>query len=67
MLDKPVTAQEAAHCGFVNGIITDLNNEDFWPDITKIPALTKLLATDARTLINCKELMNAARDNARLE
>ena len=54
-------------CGFVNAIITDLNSTDHWPDLSKIPALTKLLATDYRTLVNCKELLNAAKDHARIE
>ena len=67
MLDKPVSAQEAVQCGFANGIITDLNGTDHWPDLSKIPTLAKLCATDARTLVNCKELINAARDNARIE
>ena len=66
MLDEPVTAQEAVDCGFANGIISDLNN-DHWPDLGKIPALHKLAATDYRTLLNCKQLMNAARDNATFE
>ena len=51
----------------MNGIITDLNSTDHWPDLSKIPAITKLLATDYRTIINCKELINAARDNSRIE
>ena len=67
MLDQPVTAQEALHSGFVNGIITDLNSTDHWPDLSKIPAITSLLGTDYRTIVNCKELMNAARDNSRIE
>lgn len=67
MLDRQITAQEAVQCGFANGIITDLNNVDHWPDISKIPAIGKLLATDYRTLVNCKELINAARDNNRIE
>ena len=54
-------------CGFANGIIDNLNNEDHWPDLSKIPALTQLLATDYRTLVNCKTLINAARDNKRIE
>lgn len=52
--------------GFANGIIEGLDNE-YWPDITKIPAIPKLLATDYRTLVNCKELLNAAKDNAKIE
>ena len=35
--------------------------------MSKIPALPKLLATDYRTLVNCKELLNAAKDNAAIE
>lgn len=54
------------HCGFANGIIEGMNN-DHWPDLDKIPAINKLLATDLRTLVNCKELMNAARDNKTIE
>ena len=67
LLDKPITAQEAVQSGFANGIIEDLNNTDYWPDLSKIPAIGKLLATDYRTLVNCKELINAAKDNARIE
>ena len=44
-----------------------MNDTDYWPDLSKIPALTKLLATDYRTLVNCKELINAARDNSKIE
>ena len=66
MLDRPITAQEAVESGFSNGIIEGLNT-DYFPDISKIPALNKLLATDYRTLVNCKELINAAKDNARIE
>ena len=66
LLDRPIKAQEAVQCGFANGIIEDLNN-DHWPDLDKIPAIVKLLDTDYRTLVNCKELINAARDNARLD
>lgn len=66
LLDKPVTAQEAVHSGFANGIITDLD-DSYWPDLDKIPSINKLLATDYRTLVNCKELLNAAKDNAALE
>lgn len=66
LLDKPITAQEAVQNGYANGIIEGLDDEH-WPDITKIPAIPKLLATDYRTLVNCKELLNAAKDNARIE
>ena len=66
MLDRPIKAEEAVQCGFANGIIEGLGNDHF-PDIDKIPALPKLLATDYRTLVNCKQLMNAAKDNEKLE
>ena len=66
MLDKPVTAQEAVSAGFANGIINDLD-KNHWPDLSKIPAIGQLLNTDYRTLVNCKELINAAKDNARIE
>ena len=57
MLDRPILAKEAMQCGYVNGIIEGLNN-DHWPDLDKIPAITKLLSTDLRTLTNCKDLIN---------
>lgn len=53
MLDRPLLAKEALECGFVNGIIPDLGKEEFF-DLKKIPAIGKLLATDYRTLVNCK-------------
>lgn len=67
MLDKSITAQEAVQCGFANGIIDGLNKVDYFPDLSKIPTITKLLSTDYRTLVNCKELINAAKDNAAIE
>mmetsp|Transcript_27136 Transcript_27136/g.33720 ORF Transcript_27136/g.33720 Transcript_27136/m.33720 type:complete len:121 (-) Transcript_27136:132-494(-) len=66
MLDRAIKAQEAVECGFANGIIEGLN-DSHWPDLDKIPCIPKLLATDYRTLVNCKELINAAKDNQRLE
>ena len=66
MLDRVITAQEAVQSGFANGIIEGLGT-DHWPDLEKIPAIGKLLATDSRTLWNCKELINAARDTTRME
>ena len=66
LLDKPITAQEALQCGFINGIIDDLDESE-WPDMDKIPAIKKLLATDYKTLVNCKSLLNKAKFNAKLE
>ena len=66
LLDRPIKAQEAMHCGYINGIIEGLSSEH-WPDLDKIPAIPKLLSTDLRTLVNCKELINAARDNKSIE
>ena len=42
-------------------------NDDYFPDVTKIPAIPKLLSSDLRTLVNCKSLINASRDEAALE
>ena len=62
LLDRPLTAKEAVQCGYANGIIEGLDETD-WPDINKIPTITKLLATDYKTLVNAKSLMNKAKDN----
>ena len=62
-----MTAQEAVQSGFANGIIEGLNDTDHWPDLSKIPAIRQLLNTDYRTLVNCKQLINAARDNQKIE
>lgn len=35
--------------------------------MNKIPAIKKLCATDYRTLVNCKNLINQAKDNAKIE
>ena len=35
--------------------------------MAKIPTIGKLLATDQRTLENCMSLINAARDNDRID
>lgn len=66
MLDKPITAHEAVKFGYANGVIDDLGDSE-WPDLAKIPTLGKLLATDYKTLVNCKSLLNKARDNEKLE
>ena len=67
LLDKVLTAEEAVKCGFANSIIAELQEEPEWLDITKVPAITKLLATDYTTLVNCKRLMNAAKDSKKLK
>lgn len=50
----------------MNEILTDLN-DDYWPDLDKIPAVKKLLTTDYKAIVNCKEVLNAAKDNEKLE
>ena len=65
LLDKRMTAAEAVQCGYANGIIDGLEPVD-WPDITKIPTITKLLATDYKTLVNAKTLLNKAKDNDKI-
>jgi hypothetical protein len=67
LLDRPLTAQEAVSCGFANAIIPELQNEPEWFDIKKVPAITKLLATDYRTLTNCKRVMNFAKDKQKTQ
>ena len=47
-------AKEAVDCGFANGIVDDLGDKD-WFDISKIPTVAQLCATDARTLTNAKK------------
>ena len=61
-----MTAQEAVKYGFANGIIEGLDNSE-WPDINKIPTIGKLLATDYKTLVNAKSLLNKAKDNTKLK
>ena len=62
LMDKVVTAEEALKAGFVNQIIPELQKEPEFFDLAKVPAIGKLLATDYRTLTNCKSLMNQAKD-----
>jgi hypothetical protein len=61
LLDKPLTANEALSCGFINGIIPSLQDEGEFFDLDKVPAIGKLLSQDYRTLTNCKNLMNYAK------
>ena len=67
LLDRPLTAKEAVECGFANSIIPELQNEPEWFDINKVPAIPKLLETDYRTLINCKRVLNFAKDNQKTQ
>lgn len=60
-LDRPMMADEAVSCGFANAIIDDLGDSD-WFDVNKIPAITKLLASDYRTIVNMKRVMLRAQD-----
>lgn len=66
MLDRPLTAKEAVGCGFANGVIADLGDSD-WFDLKKVPTIGKLLATDYRTLVNCKNLINRAEDRQKID
>ena len=67
LLDKPLTAKEAVACGFANAVIPELQNEPEWFDIKKVPAIPQLLATDYRTLVNCKRLLNFAKDRQKTQ
>lgn len=66
MLERSLSAQEAVASGFANAVIPELQDEPDWFDIKKVPAIGKLLATDLRTLVNCKTLLNQAKDNAKI-
>jgi len=65
MLDAPIRAEEAVACNFANGIIDDLGDEFF--DISKVPAIGKMLNTDYRTLMEAKKLLNDAKDMEHIE
>lgn len=67
LLDKTMTAKEAVNCGFANSIVEELQNESEWPDFLKIPQVKQLLQTDYSTLVNCKRILNAAKDNKSFE
>lgn len=67
LLDRALSAKEAVECGFANSEIPELLDEPEWFDIAKVPAITKLLSTDYTTLVNCKRLLNAAKDNQKFE
>ena len=66
MLDGSLTAQQAVESGFANSIVPELKDEPDWFEIKKVPGLVKLLATDYQTLTNCKRLLNAAKDNKKI-
>lgn len=66
MLDKELTAASAVQCGFANEMITEDLGGD-WFDLNKVPTIGKLLATDYRTLVNCKKLINFSKDSERTE
>lgn len=66
MLDRVLSAQEAVGCGFANGVIEDLGDSD-WFDLKKVPTIGKLLATDYRTIVNCKALINKAEDKQKID
>lgn len=65
-LDRPINAKEAVECGFANAIIQDFGDSD-WFDVMKIPAIKKLLASDYMTIVNMKQLMIKAKDQAKLD
>ena len=67
-MSHTVSAEEAKRFNFVNEILPELELEESeWPDMAKIPTIGKLLATDQKTLENCMGLINAARDNNRID
>ena len=65
LLNCVMTAKEVVDCGYANGIIDGLEEME-WPDIEKIPAIMKLLATDYKTLVNAKTLINKAKDQEKI-
>lgn len=76
-LSQTLDAAEAKRYKFVNDVLTSVQAEGSttapspsaadWPDLSKIPAIGKLLASDQKTVENCMSLINAARDNNRLD
>lgn len=67
LMSQTITAQEAKRLNFVNEVLTNLEEEGEWPDIGKIPTISQLLKTDQRTLENCLSLINAARNNDKID
>lgn len=61
-----MTAKEAVACGFATAILPNLSKGDII-NYKEIPGVEKLLATDYQTLINCKKLMNEARNTKHME
>ena len=66
-LDRKMDAKEAVSCGFANGIIDDLGEQDEWFDISKVPIVGQLCNTDSRTLINAKKQFIMAKDLKKIE
>jgi enoyl-CoA hydratase/carnithine racemase len=44
LLDKPLNAQEALACGFINGVIPELKGQEDFFDLKTVPAIGKLLS-----------------------
>lgn len=68
LLDRIMYAKEAVQCGFANAMLkgSDLGDTD-WFDPLKVPAVAHLLKSDYRTIVNCKRLINTAKDNTKLD
>jgi hypothetical protein len=69
-LEKKLTAKEALEWGYINGILdtkTAPKTDPIVTDIDSLPNLRKLLETDTRTLLNCKNLLIEARDNEKFK
>ena len=67
-MSNKISATEAKRFNFVNEILPEIEREESeWPDMAQIPTIAKLLATDQKTLENCMGLLNAARDNDRID
>jgi enoyl-CoA hydratase/carnithine racemase len=56
LLDRPITAQEALHHGFVNQVLTDIPKGEFF-DLMKLPCIPKLLQNNVHTMQVAKKLM----------
>ena len=67
LTDKVVTAKEAVHCGFANGIVDKFDPKSDWFNPSIIPVIPKLLGNDYRTLVNTMEQFNESKDIAKIE
>ena len=67
LLDPVISGEDAVRLGFANAIVDgfDKNNDFFDPSL--IPAIPKLLKTDVFTITNAMSLLNAAKDNKKIE